>query len=338
MSCSGMEKTLNFIPVFQEGGIGDLIVALPLIKSMFKESTLPIKFYSQFPEIARYFLPWIEIAGDIPKAYRDRSSFDYYISISDMARFFCTSIKSMPPFLLDIYNVWQQHSAEWQPYITAHPFKANDMAKKAVGMGLNRYTLAFQMLNKKPIDFPFSLNQTVKAPKLFLTIHDGFDASGFYKFERSTKSWSVKAWEELITLLKQQYKELYIVQLGGVKHRKIKGVDINLAGQLTFEQSLVYLNSSLLHIDGDSGLVHARHLLNKPSIVLFGPTNVDYFGYKANTNMAPKVCGDCWWKNKDWMEKCMEGYETPKCIDSILPVDVFEKVKQLLFLPLELPS
>ena len=95
---------------------------------------------------------------------------------------------------------------------------------------------------------------------------------------------------------------------------------------LSFEKSLEYLNSSLVHVDGDSGLVHARRLFKKQTIVLFGSTNYKYFGYPENINLAPKFCGDCWWTQNTWMSKCKDGYSTPLCIESIKPEDVLQNI------------
>lgn len=315
------------INVFQEGGIGDLILSVPLIEQVFKQDKYPIILHTFFPEIAKHLLPWINVNGDLYQANVSKKDWDYFISISDMVFFTKKPDAILPDFLQEMYKSWLSNHDEWKLIIKNHPTMANEMAKKSLNLGQTRWTFPFFFIGKeyKKFDYPYKLND-IKAPDKFITIHDGFDATNHYKFMRSTKSWDIEYWAEFIKLFKQKYPDIHVVQLGGIKHQKIKGVDINFAGQLSFEKSLEYLNSSLIHIDGDSGLVHARRLFNKQSIVLFGATNIDYFGYPENINIAPKYCGDCWWKNRDWMENCKEGHITPKCMDSILPIDVLNKI------------
>lgn len=321
--------------VIVDGGIGDLILALPLIQH-FLEITgycIKINVYSSFPEIAKYFLPSIIALPTIPYFRRDGNDFDYSISISDMVYFNKKPNTILPPSFQHLYNNWVNIFKDWELFLTTHPFNANDMAHKALRLGLRRWTLPFFSVGKEyePYKFYEEIGK-IECPNKFITIHDGFDATNHYKFERSTKSWSIVYWEKFVTLFKNEFPNIQVVQLGGVKHKPIKNADINLAGQLEFTKTLQYLNSSFLHIDGDSGLVHARKLFNKPSVVIFGSTNVEYFGYKENINIAPNFCGDCWWKKSDWMQNCKEKYESPKCIDSVIPEEVFKKVKNMLLM------
>lgn len=321
---------MNFIPIFCAGGIGDLIISLSWIENIIKPLNIPTNLYTNFPEVALYFLPWIKESKDFNIGYREKVNFDYFISISDMIFFELMGTKELPSYIKHIYECILPHKKEWEEYLNVHPMKGNEMAHKAISKGLKRWDLPFHFVNKPHQSFNFNKVKEIKIPEKFITIHDGFDASGHYKFMRSMKSWDVDYWTSFITMFKVKYSEIFVVQLGGVKHQKIKGVDINLAGQLSFEKSLEYLNSSLVHVDGDSGLVHARRMLNKQSIVIFGPTNYKYFGYPENINLSPYFCGDCWWKKRDWMQNCVREYSRPKCMDSITPDIVMKSVTEVL--------
>ncbi|MDD5375555.1 transposase [Acidithiobacillus sp.] len=102
------------------------------------------------------------------------------------------------------------------------------------------------------------------------------------------------------------------------------GVDITLKNQLDSLESVSILAGSRLHIDTESGLVHVAASLGNRSIVIFGPTNVAWFGYPQNINIAPKQRGNCWWSTNSWMDVCAGGHEIPICTSeaSIAPVDV----------------
>jgi ADP-heptose:LPS heptosyltransferase len=319
---------MEFLNIVQEGGIGDLIITAPLIQHYFNFPEYRINLYTQFPSIAKIFLPFVNTFPPIHNVRRDKNDFDFMVSITDMVYFSKKSLYNISENIRQMYESFEQKKEEWKAILERHPFSANEMAHKALSIEQKRWTLPFYFVGKEYKKYEFYDEiKDVEYPQKYITIHDGFDASCYYKFMRSTKSWSIESWEKFIQLFKQKYPDINVVQLGGVKHNKIKGVDVNFAGQLDFKTSLRFLKSSLLHIDGDSGLVHARHLLNKKSLVIFGSTNVNYFGYPENTNLAPKFCGDCWWKNSDWMQNCKEGYNSPKCIDSILPLDVLNAIE-----------
>jgi len=199
------------------------------------------------------------------------------------------------------------------------------MGRKAVEMGLRRWTLPFHISGLTYE--PFEWNDKVEAVSVegwdrFITVHDGFDASGHLTFERSTKSWDLDYWNEFVRLFKEKHPDIGVIQLGGIRHRKIQYVDLNLAGQIPFHESLRYLKSATLHVDGDSGLVHARRLFHKPSVVMFGPTNYEYFAYPENINIKAPICGDCWWQKPNWMEHCVLGFLEPSCMQSISPQHV----------------
>jgi ADP-heptose:LPS heptosyltransferase len=113
----------------------------------------------------------------------------------------------------------------------------------------------------------------------------------------------------------------------------IEGADFNLIGKTNFLESAAILAHAALHIDGESGLVHLRHMLGKrKSVVLFGPTPVAYFSYPENVNMISENCHDCMWMIDEWNEFCSRGRNavpeclksiTPNCVLSALPSDIF---------------
>src|SRR6185369_8493444 len=90
------------------------------------------------------------------------------------------------------------------------------------------------------------------------------------------------------------------------------------------------LKNSLLHVDGDSGLVHMARALHTKSIVMFGPTNSEFFHYEANEKLVSKNCTNCWWSTQDWMRSCPRGLKEPECMTSIAPHEVLTRVARHL--------
>jgi ADP-heptose:LPS heptosyltransferase len=109
-------------------------------------------------------------------------------------------------------------------------------------------------------------------------------------------------------------------------------VHVNLKNKLKFMESVSVLAGSCLHVDTESGLVHAAACLGVRSVVMFGPTNVDWFGYSQNINVAPKQCGNCWWASDSWMDICVMGHEPAICTSrsSISPVEVARRAVSAL--------
>ncbi|MEF8700396.1 MAG: glycosyltransferase family 9 protein [Candidatus Accumulibacter sp. UW20] len=156
----------------------------------------------------------------------------------------------------------------------------------------------------------------------WMTVHDGFDTGSHIRPGEAVKCWPLAHWTELIRRLKAAHPALRIVQIGGASSRSIPGVDDCLIGTLRLGEALWLLKGSLLHIDGESGLVHAAHGLATPAVVLFGPTAAGFFAYPGNTNLDAKVCVPCWWSTPDWLGRCPRGLAEPVCMSAISPAVV----------------
>ncbi|MCM8626091.1 glycosyltransferase family 9 protein [Accumulibacter sp.] len=176
-----------------------------------------------------------------------------------------------------------------------------------------------------------SLDEADAGPRLrlaaegrrWVTVHDGFDTSARVSPGGAVKCWPLEHWRELVGRLGAARPELRIVQIGGPSSRPIPGVDDCLIGRIRLGEALWLLHGAELHIDGESGLVHAAHALGTPSVVLFGPTDAGFFGYPANANLSAGVCAPCWWSTPDWMGRCPRGLERPECMTAINPATVF---------------
>ncbi len=151
--------------------------------------------------------------------------------------------------------------------------------------------------------------------KQFITVHSGSDAVS--KYTNSVKQWPKERWEEFCKKIKSIYPDLLLVQVGADNSQIIDGVDINLVGKTSLHDVAIILKHSLLHVDGDSGLVHLRIQLSGKSIVLFGPTPKSFYGYSANINIVSSYCKECLWILNDWFDTCAKGFEYPKCMEEI---------------------
>ena len=123
-----------------------------------------------------------------------------------------------------------------------------------------------------------------------------------------------------------------IVQLGFSEDRcpKFNNIDIDLIGKTSLEEVKIILNNSIIHIDGEGGMVHLRHALHGgKSIVLFGATSPEFYGYSENINLRGDGCSHwCEWITENWQAKCARGYDRPPCSYSLTPETVYNEFKK----------
>ena len=168
------------------------------------------------------------------------------------------------------------------------------------------------------------------AGKRYITVHDGFDTSFVPAGESVTKCWPIGHWNKLVAILKDKCPDITVVQLGTVTSRKIDKVDLDLRNKTTLEEATWIIKHSMLHIDGESGVVRLAHALHTKSVVLFGPTSKTFFSFDSNINLSSSVCGDCWWSTNDWLSHCPRGLAVPECLDKLAPEQVFQQIEAYL--------
>ena len=68
------------------------------------------------------------------------------------------------------------------------------------------------------------------------------------------------------------------------------------------------------------------------SIVLFGPTPINFFGYKENINVSSNIkCTGCYWKTDFWWRDCAEGYPLPpKCMEDLTPEKIYPHIDRII--------
>ena len=83
------------------------------------------------------------------------------------------------------------------------------------------------------------------------------------------------------------------MQLGGSKSQAFDFADVCLVGKTAVKDLPYVLDGALAHVDGESGMVQLANLTRTRSVVLFGPTSVEYFGYAQNVNITSPKCQNC---------------------------------------------
>ena len=189
-----------------------------------------------------------------------------------------------------------------------------------------------------PIPYPENENEILKnfdlSGKNFITINRGVDKNNYNA--ESTKMWALSRFDELVRLIKLNYNDVVLVQVGAStnKCRNIGNIDINLVGKTNLEDIKVLIKNSILHIDCEGGFAHLRNALkaSHPAVVIFGPTNPDLYAYDSNINIYNKgACSICCdWVYEDWQNCCLRGEKNPPCTFSVSCEQVYKEVDKYL--------
>jgi ADP-heptose:LPS heptosyltransferase/SAM-dependent methyltransferase len=218
-------------------------------------------------------------------------------------------------------------------FVTAHPKLDGVYARLATRNGA-KYLDAIGHMSGLPVNRASEIflapdpahRWPALLPDRYITLHDGFDNRQAPLAGRATKCWPLEHWQALVRRLREICPDYELIQLGAGKSRPIPGIDRSLVNLTTLDQTAWIMKGAAAHVDTDSGLAHMAHALHTPAVVLFGPTNIDYYGHESNDNVNAGACLDCWHSVPDWLAKCPRGLAVPECMQAIAPAHVAERV------------
>lgn len=201
--------------------------------------------------------------------------------------------------------------------------------RRAHILGINRYTClscdgALPIYNNR-VAIPLYPEgerafQKLGLSKNYITI--GSNLSKDSKEHRhSLKEWPVSHVTEYVSLLNRYIPQLEIVQIGGGGVYKIPNADRYIF-DADLEVVKYVLKNSLLHVDCESGPVHLATQLGTKCLVLFGPTDEKYYGFRENLNVVSGFCYPCIHAWNDG-STCLRGAEEPPCMLNITPQLVY---------------
>ncbi len=323
----------GFTPVLATGGIGDLVCSMGVIQELVRRVG-PVHLWCNYPEVAHFLAKYLFSKDELKIFVGPFEGYDFWIRLNCLARFEFEKnfdgFKTEP--MNSVFLTWSAYarSEAWKHVIQFHPGMDYQAGNLAMEKGWKRWELPYHLLGLTPPKEPtrIMVEAPVYAFEPFITVHDGFDLTQGQFTTRATKTWDIGLWARLVAELKREYPGYNIVQLGAKTSRPIDGVDFNLCNKSSITESLKILSRSTLHIDGDSGLVHANAAMLGESVVLFGPTPAKFFGYAENENLESGNCGGCWWLSHSWMSECMLGYPGPICMESISVETVMAAVRR----------
>ena len=207
---------------------------------------------------------------------------------------------------------------------------------RAVFKGWNCYT-AYKYtdvfyINDSKVEIPFDSSYENKYNKLnlkkYITLNFGNGTTSKGNKHGLAKQWPWEYYNQFIEMFKIYYPNIEIVQLGDNTTECVYGADHYLFGN-SLELVKYILKGAIFHLDIEGGLMHLASQIGTKCIVIYGPTQPNFFGYDNNINLTSKQCGGCYCLYNDTLT-CEKGMDKPECVWSIKPTMVIEKVKNYL--------
>ncbi|MCA3388713.1 MAG: hypothetical protein INF65_08785 [Roseomonas sp.] len=317
------------IAVTAAGGLGDLIIIARCLRDLAQEAeAFAFDVFAASPDLAQWVFAAVPGFG---RAYPDTlerfstRNYDLHLLINQTATVAPETIawdrlRQAPRMLQAVRRLMRlSRQASLEPYILHHPRLDNGLARKAVYAGKSRQDFLHWMLG---IDYggenlgieadEEALRRFGLAGRDFITVHNGFDPNFIVPERRATKCYP--HFDAVVAGLKATRPEMLIVQLGTTTSEAIAGADLNLIGRTSLAEAAALLRATALHLDNEGGLVHLAACYGRRSLVVFGPTPSDYFGYASNINVDPLYCGGCWWIEESWMNRCPRSMPQPECM------------------------
>ena len=250
-------------------------------------------------------------------------------------------MKCFQPLLLDYMLAIEKFKMLNPRLLERRPFFDGQSAMVAAMSGIKRIQQADvgQVLGiseeySYPIDIKIDEENTLEkfglAGKKFIVIVSGADSK--CGGNQSNKIWPAVYYDELLERIKKENTDYLLVQIGvNEEDYCYDGIDCNLSGKTSFEESMILLKRASLLIGNEGGMVHLRHALHGgTSIVLFGSTDSDFFGYSENKNIVGNGCASsCEWLYRDWQIKCSNKNQYA-CMWSITPRMVMDEIRKAL--------
>jgi len=345
------EKGKYRIGFIIEGGIGDKIISLQWIRVFMmylKQHHLCFSafLFTDHPESTIFLVQGFHVFDQIfPHKKVRKYAFDLLLNTSQFVSIVQLNhhiLNQFPPTfqdgvqrLIDFSNQMEkfknsQYHGLLMQYCILKGWNRYDLMGACGLIEYNRHTLPVYQLDHQYVNTvlcKYNLQH-----KTYVTIHSGVGRipGGNPIPGQLTKTIPMDLCNEICRKLNAE-KGILTIQIGASDtSMAISEADICLLDKTTFQESIAILSAAKVHIDNDSGLVHFRHILNKRSVVLWGPTDHRFIGYDEDINIQSPICQSCMWMLDDWNTRCARGFGVAECMHRIDADRVLAAVHRLL--------
>lgn len=334
-----------------EGGIGDYLINANWYWYFYNKyvgNTIAVDIYAKSKSIFSVFSEEIPHTAVYPGLRPDWGQYDAVFAVARVPWLLSCNearISGLSPNLHEYVLLCRQYREENSLICDNKPFLDGFQGLQSISLGIKRMQQA-DIYGKMGIDeeyrFPVKIQEDEDAyldslglkGVPFILVHRGWDDSnGTSDFH--VKAWSLKSCGDILKRIKARFPAYKLLLLGLSERQSLApdGCDLNLVGKTNLEQAKVLLKHASCLVDNEGGMVHLRHALHGgASVVMFGPTAVQLFGYSENVNLTSGVCKQwCEWLFKSWTYKCaVTGECNHPCMEAITTDDVLAGMSEIL--------
>lgn len=232
----------------------------------------------------------------------------------------------------------KSRQGEWLRFLWRFPYDNDDLWRAAAARGWSMHRLMAQTSGFGDADFEaFRLAVTDEdcgvrrgLPEQYLAVCNSAEAQAITS-GAPTKILSRDKMGRVVRSLKTF--ELPVVLLGTANDANIDGVDVDLRGGTTIREAAAILRDASVFVGPEGGLANLARAVGTPSVVFFGSTPPQFFGFRTNINVLPRRCGGCWWTTPSYLHQCPRLLAAPECTDSISETAIVEGVGEILRVP-----
>lgn len=235
------------VAVVLDKGLGETLLATPLLETLFDElEPCEIDVFHSQPEVARFvfsnarFARGVFAAGQLP-AVEDQ--YDVDVRVSRVVRFNVRNpakLQRVCPGVAERGLGWTGLTHGRELFLAPDPTAYGALAAH-VGRGAR-----------------------------YVSLHTGIDGTAPH--------WPLEHWTRFAAGLRVRFPDLRLVQLGADECPRIPGVNVDLVGRATWDETAWFLKHAALHVDTGSALAHLARVVHTPGIVILGPMEADDHG------------------------------------------------------------
>lgn len=333
------------VAMVTSGGLGDHLLFANYVfhfKQMFVDETIDVFFKDKFG-LASHIFHEHEV---INKFYELKdlveNKYDLVLNLAGFPSVESVDVKriqALNPKLFDYVQMCQEYKKYCRSAFRGNAYGMMKLCELEGRTLLQRGDI-YNYLNVNSYQYPLFidideteyLERVNLKPDQYITIQTGIDVI----YDSHVKQWPIEHYRQLVKMISHSFPKIKIVQVGNSGDICLEGISnsLNLLKQTNVEEIKILVKNSLLHIDIEGGLVHMRNALKGGiSVVLFGPTDIRFFGYEKNVNLKTNFCDDgCYQLTSDWPYRCpktgMCGYA--ECMRTLRPEQVFKEIYKLI--------
>lgn len=284
--------------VTRQGGIGDVILATPILaalKRLYPDSYITLLIFSNAVDVVKG-LPFIDevFVYDKEKVgflslWRKMRRYDIALYLDLAYRPAMVGALARVPIRIGVEHkrkFWLNHKIKWQEYMDHiyEPYVLGDIVKEGLGIHIPHENL--NKLYIAPANESDCFDLSLILSQAAINLNDKYIVSSpitaFY-----LKNWPLERWNELYCRIYKNYGIKSVVFGGGhLEYNWNKEAVVNLWGKLNLRQVGELIKNACLLVNSCSMPIHMAAAMKTASVVLYGYTDPRHWAPRENCEIV----------------------------------------------------